>query len=255
MGYYKAIIYGNALELYSYEKDIRPIASSKPRAQSRIVLPDLASDSEPTVQREIKKRRDSVQRASMDFRRLVLANLGGSVSPLLLTLTYSANQTDLGIAYKDFSSFGRNMRRQFGDGFRYIAVPEFQRRGAVHFHIIAWGLPSDVYTKERSTRLVASLWGKGFVDVIQTDGHEKISSYLTKYMAKSYSDKRLLYKKAYRCSRNIIRPLIEKDLGGTMYLSEMYGIGVDNPPCEDRSFGTQWLGKGRFRLYKIKHKN
>lgn len=255
MGYIKAIICGQKLELFTYEKNIRAIGGKRGKSQSKIDVSDLGEDTvinrRSSTQEQIQKRRDNTSRAGMAFRRLVSANLGQSDVPLFFTLTYAANQTNIEIGYQDFKAFIGGLRYKFGNEFRYVVVPEFQKRGALHFHALFWGLPSNLYSTERSTRLVASIWGRGFVDVVQTDGNEKLVSYLGKYMQKSYNDSRLLGKRAFSCSRNVKRPIIERGWG-MMYLEEVYGIGVDNPPCEDREFLTQWLGKGRFRLFNLK---
>jgi len=254
MGYVKAIIYGQTLELYTYAKDIRPTGGKRRPTQSRIGLSNVGDDGKPQKHFDAQKRRDNANRAGMAFRRLVSANLGQSSPPLLVTCTYAQNQEDLRIGYKDFHAFIRAMRVTCGSEFRYIVVPEFQKRGALHFHTLFWGLPENLAKEERTTRMVATLWGRGFVDVYLTDGNEKISTYLAKYMSKSYCDIRLAGWRAYRASRNILRPRIERNLGGLAFVSEVYGIGGDNPPCEDKEYATQWLGKGRYRRYQINSK-
>ena len=249
MGYSKAIIYGTNLELYTYEADIRSVGGKRTGVQSGARVQDMDTDSQSSRTQRLQKRQDNQNRSLLEFRRLVCANISEFEAPVLVTVTYSTNQTDLGCGYEDWKTFARNMCKRFGKNIRYIAVPEFQRRGAVHFHALYWGLPSDTANKERDTRLVASLWGHGYVDVYLTDGRENLAGYLSKYMSKAYYDERMFGRRMYRCSRNIFRPLVEKKVG-MWYLSEMYGIGVDNPPCKDKEFQTQWLGKGRFRFYK-----
>jgi len=256
MGYNKAIIYGANLDLYTYEKDIQHLGAKRTKTQSDSDRKDLGSNGILTERLEAwrSRRSDNKRRAVMAFRRLVLSNMVESPPPFLITCTYATNQTDLRVGYEDFKAFSRALRTRFGRGFRYIAVPEFQKRGALHFHALAWGLPEDLAKRERSTRLVAQFWDHGFVDVYLTDGDEKISSYLAKYMSKCHDDIRLFEKKTYRCSRNVFRPIVEKNAMLT-HLEYVYGIGVDNPPCKDKTFETQWMGQGRYRYYKLSIKN
>jgi len=249
MGYTKAIIYGSILELYQYETNIRSVGGKRTGVQSGACVQSVGVDSEFGRTQRLQKRQDNQNRSLLEFRRLVIANISLSTPPILVTVTYSTNQTDLRCGYEDWKTFARNMCREFGKGIRYIAVPEFQRRGAVHFHALYWGLPENIHLEERDTRLVASLWGRGYVDVYLTDGRENLAGYLSKYMSKAYFDPRMFGRRMYRCSRNILRPLVEKSVG-MWYLSERYGIGVDNPACVDKSFVTKWLGTGRYRLYK-----
>lgn len=249
MGYSKAIIYGSTLELYNYEAHIRAIGGTRRGVESGVRVQGVDKDGIVDGQQALQKRQDNQNRSLLAFRRLVIANMGQSTPPILVTCTYATNQTDLGIGYEDWKAFARNVKDTFGKEVRYIAVPEFQRRGAVHFHALYWGLPEGTHITERSTRLVASLWGRGYVDVYLTDGRENLASYLAKYMSKAYFDPRMFGKRMYRCSRNVLRPLVEKNVG-MWYLSERYGIGVDNPACVDKSFMTKWLGTGRYRLYQ-----
>ena len=82
-----------------------------------------------------------------------------------------------------------------------------------------------------------------------TDGNQRLSSYLTKYMAKSFTDHRLMNQKAYVRSRNLIKPVIASvsNFGLDAFLDEA-GAGT---PEIDKSYDTHWLGRGRHRIYKI----
>jgi len=259
MGYNKIIVYGENFEIYEYEKSIYSsrIGRNKPRICERHVpllgVSDNAGVIESKNREEIikfAKRKDSARSASVAFRRLVACNLGNGEIPVLFTLTYAINQTDVRIGYRDLTSFIQSLRYKFGSEFRYVAVPEFQKRGAVHFHCLIWDFPKDILHSERQDRTIAKLWGHGFVDVYITDGNEKIAGYLAKYMSKAFLDGSLKSCKAYVGSRNLKRPNIISGIDSIGIVMDDYGVG-DNPPCEDREFQSQWLGKGRFRLFKI----
>ena len=256
MGYNKIIRYANTVETYTYERPLPFRPTTRRIRKSKILVPDLAHDGEhPLQSEEFKgKRQDNAKRASLVFRRLVSSNLGRTAHPVLITTTYRDNQTDLRQGYRDFNSFIKALRHKFGKVFRYIAVPEFQRRGAVHFHALFWDLPRSCIETERHTRLVAGMWKHGFIYMTMTDGNEKLSSYLTKYMAKSFTDPRLMNQKTYTCSRNLKRPVIEGGIssyGVDCYLEE---CGVEAPVI-DKSYDTHWLGRGRHRIYKIADEN
>ncbi len=252
-GYKKLIRYGEFLELYEYERDIiRGIGNRK--APSKLVSGpnDMGATGEDSLQeRKLGKRQDNGRRASLAFRRIVGANLGRPPKPLLITLTYKDNFTDLKGAYRHYSSFVQALRHKYGKVFRYICVPEFQMRGAVHFHALFWGLPSEVFLLERKTRTIARLWKRGFVYLKETDGNSKLSFYLTKYMAKAFLDPRLKNQKCYVASRNIQRPIIEKGFHLVWPILDEF-VGNDNPPVVDRQYTTQYLGKCRYRLFKVR---
>lgn len=256
MGYNKIISYGNTIELYEYEKDVI-------RLKSRIINvrkrdpddKDLGVDGKNIIsERKLGKRQDNARRAELAFRRIVASNLGGSSRPLLITLTYRNNLTNLKRAYKDLSSFIQSVRYKYGKIFRYICVPEFQKRGAVHYHALFWGLPEKIFLLERKNREIARLWSRGFVFIKETDGNEKLSFYLSKYMAKAFIDPRLKNQKCYVASRNILRPIIMKGVSysGIGIIFDEYGVD-ENEPLVDREYLTSWLGKGRYRIFKTRN--
>jgi len=253
MGYNKIIVSGDSFEIYEYEKNISGfVGVRKRRSQGEASQRLLASDREDSLQaRQLGKRRDNAGRAKLAFARFVRSNLVGACSPALFTLTYKENETDLRKCYRDFTSFIQSLRYRFGGDFKYIAVPEFQKRGAVHFHALFWGLPEDVvFRQERQSRFFAGLWGLGFLYIRPTDGSERLSSYLAKYMAKAYTDPRLAGFKAYVGSRNCLRPNVMLDISPVWPILDDYGLSTALPVQEKR-YVTQWLGKGRYRFYQI----
>lgn len=259
MGYNKIISYGNTLEVYEYEKDIVRLVGRKRRDVQASASDDglgaggTDSLSERSREEEMGKRSDNARRAQLAFRRIVASNLDGHTLPILITLTYADNFTDLAGAYKHLTAFIQALRRAYGKDFRYISVPEFQKRGAVHFHALFWGLPEELLPSERQTRAIRKIWGKGHVFLKQTDGHEKLSFYLAKYFTKAYMDPRLKNQKSYVASRNVKRPLEQKGPFFMPVVLEEFGV-VDEP-LVDRKYHTQWLGAGRYRVFKINNDN
>lgn len=259
MGYTKLIKYANIIELYQYEKDIDLQRFNRSRVQrGSSTLKGLGNTRKNMLRQEkpLKpKRFDNARRSAMVFKRLVSANLGECENPLLVSLTYSENVVSIGQGHKDFKAFTRRFTRTFGKHVRYISVCEFQKRGAIHFHALFWGVDSKrLSDSERSSRMVANLWRCGFVDLVATDGSHKISSYLAKYMVKAFLDPRLSGKKAYICSHNIKRPVVEKNAWLSPYFYDVQGYPDLSTvtPSNDVEYMTKWLGKGRYRLFNLK---
>lgn len=251
MGYTKVISYANVVETYEFQRDyIKPKRRSSIDRKANIR--SVGEDSKQQVQSKSLRTKENARRTVLVFRRLVASNLGQSDKPILMSFTYAENFTDFQQAREDFRLFIKSVKDKFGTKIRYICVPEFQKRGAIHFHTLFWGLDPLLAQTERSTRLFAKFWGKGFVDVIQTDGSQKLSTYLAKYMAKAFIDERLISKKAYTCSRNLKRPVIDKN---TMIMPYYHGYnGIDLSTAlnlQDRSYDTYWLGKCRYRLFEL----
>lgn len=253
MAFSKYIVYGNCLELYTYEKDFyEGLRRSKRNSEADLMFEDNGNVGEFEMGKAKQGRReDNAQRVRMAFRRLVISNLTPRENPLLITFTYEQNQTDLRQGYRDFTSFIQSLRYRYRDQFSYISVPEFQKRGAVHFHALFWGLPPQLFLEERQTRFLAKLWSLGFLYIKQTDGNQKIAGYLSKYMAKAFTDPRLKSQKSYVASRNIKRPIIGSgNFNFGCVLDEF--LGVDNYPIVSRDYMTEYLGKCNYQLFNIK---
>lgn len=250
MGYNKVIQYGNKVEIYEYAREPRVVDRRRriPRKnEADVANVDLGVNGTDSVsERKLGKRQDNSRRAKLDFRRLVEANLVGTDLPVLLTLTCKDNITDLAYGYKCLRSFNQALRYSYGKSFRYIVVPEFQKRGAVHFHALLWGLSEEVVSQERTTRAVAMKWGMGFVFFKQTDGNVKIANYLSKYMAKAFTDPRLRNQKSYVASKNILRPVISK---GTSSLWAVFDELNDAEVIADEKYFSRFLGDCHHRVF------
>jgi len=244
MPYIKIVQSGDLIEKYSYERSPSPKRLLK--KSSERILTDIQR-----ANRALHGRRDtSVVRAKKSFRRLVRSNLLGE-RPHLLTLTM-LDIVPIESAYVCFTAFGQRLRKFYRAPLAWVSVPEFQKRGAVHFHVLVWGLPYDEATTERATRRIQNLWGYGYVDLVPTDGSPKIASYLAKYMSKSMSDLRLSGKKAYCSSRNLLRPVSTAIASEVDALSAEWGLDVDISPQVERSYGTLFLGRCEFKSYSLK---
>jgi len=246
MNYIKTITYGNYLELYKYEHVPFNIGRNKQTffdSNFNEIVEDIEDVREPRQKKE--RRQDSYKRASLAFKRLLSANMGESNFPVLITLTYSENIKEIKFARKDYNAFAKSLRYIFGQKIKYICVSEFQSSGRVHFHTLVWFLPFGVAESERNSRLVASLWGKGFVDIVQTDGSRLLINYLSKYLTKNFNDRRLDGMKLYLCSRNVLRPVVT--CGDFLARFELSTAVV----LQQKDFDTLWLGKGRYQLIRL----
>jgi len=262
VAYTKVIQSGSLAEQWTYER-----APSPKRLLNR----------KPRIRRVFRteRRADSITKCRNSFRRLVRANLSVNSAPALLTLNTGAI---LGIeeGYKAFTRLGQSLRYHFGKEVTWIAVPEFQKRGAVHFHVLIWGLPEEmpcVFSKqfyydktgkkhrkhvcpkerdcERHNRRIAPLWAIGYADIMQTDGGPKLSSYLAKYMSKAMHDKRLLGKKGYSASRNVMRPVSLNTSLQISYFKEDWGLDVNTPIALQKEYATMFLGRCVYKSYLL----
>jgi len=259
--YVKIIQSGEFIERFQYEK------SPAPQVRTNGAKSRYGSHSGNDDRARFGRRSSSVVRAQRSFFRLVRANTGRGEAPALLTLTM-LDIVSLREAWCDFTAFIVRLNKEKYPRVRYIAVPEFQKRGAVHFHVLIWGLTYDEISTERKTRYIQGLWGKGFLDVVFTDGSPKLSGYLAKYMSKAMQDRRNFGRKAYSVSRGLVHPvsvsapsavdLIDSQIAGKIEITEDGFKDVDNPPLHPlrhRVYDTPWLGRAEFTSYNLSGTN
>lgn len=239
-GYVKVVQSGNSLEVYEYEnetsKNLRLFRKRK------VVYGDRKTRT---------FRPDNIRRKVKSFGRIVRSNLTGIDRPALLTLTMY-EVVGIKRAYSLLSVFFQRLRVDYGGDIKYVAVPEFQKRGAVHFHVILWGISEKQINEERNCRYFQRNWQYGYCDCVLTDGSIKLVGYLTKYMQKSMYDKRLCGEKGYSTSRNVLRPLSFAFKSILAYTKVVWDLDLDIAiPLTEKYFEVKWLGKGRYRLFNL----
>lgn len=232
--YLKIIKSDTQYEIYRYERE--PIETRKRGSRK---------NSGNGRRRPIERTIANTRRARKDFIRLVRANLTGESCPAFLTLTMR-DIVPVSVAYSCLKGFFSTFRYLVGKDFKYIAVPEYQKRGAVHFHILLWGCPQKIVEHERRTRTIQNLWALGYVDIVPTDGSPKLAGYLGKYMSKSLLSNDLGFSKAYTSSRNVLRP-VSFTSTKSFEIPDDFWSG-DNVVLTERTYDVPWLGECTYQL-------
>lgn len=213
----KIIHCGDTYQIYKFDKtrskenkrdrDILPKVSIKDIDTDNLYKPDRVEEVKPILL-------SNAIRSNLNCQRIAKANRDNWES--FITLTFKENITDIVYANKIFNAWVSNVRKLKKD-FKYIAVPEFQKRGAVHYHILSNLGKEDTNiiipqkertekTKDLTTLFDVKYWSRGFarVDFIKGD-YKKIYSYICKYMTKDIDDK-LFGKHRYFNSQNLNKP-------------------------------------------------
>lgn len=182
----KFIVAGNIIESYFYSK---PRFCGLTQFEKKSVISQ--GDSKRSVQTN--------QRASGNIRALVNSN------PQLnkfLTLTYAENLKDLTKSNLYFKNFVKRMKYRFPD-FQYICIVEFQKRGAIHYHLVC-NLP--YYKKEN----IAKIWQKGFIKIKRVVNVRNLGAYFAKHSFKNdkIESENLAGRKKFFTSRNLFRPYV-----------------------------------------------
>lgn len=186
----KIIISGPIIELYEYEKTIVGKGGYKE-------IKDLEQQ-EKNYQNQNIRRRNNV-------RRLVCANFKNTDCKFL-TLTFKENVTDIKACNLEFKNFIKRLKYNYKlKELKYIAVIEFQKRGAIHYHVML-NIP---YIPQKDLQ---ELWRNGFIFINKIDNVDNLGAYLVKYMTKDTEDVRLQGEKAFFCSRNLIKPIEVSDI-------------------------------------------
>jgi len=140
----------------------------------------------------------------------------------MLTLTYRENMTDLSQAWSDLKAFSRKMKAEFDTDWQYICVPEFQKRGAVHFHMAVSGF----FPVNKVRKFWRDVVGEGNIDITSPRSIDKnswnpkrIALYLAKYITKNDS---VEFNKRRYSSTNIAPPPFV-----TGWLPITIGLGID----------------------------
>ncbi len=198
----------------------------------------------------------SINYTKKQLRRKVYANIkrwpepnGKVTNPTFLTTTFKENISDLVQANEFFTNFMKRFNYYVTDDkeafIKYIAVPEFQKRGAVHYHCIFFNLP--YIPKEK----IEETWSHGFIKVEQIKELAGSVEYLLKYMKKDLARMIPKGKKRYLASRGLHNYVEAR--GGDLFmleLSEMKGL-LDEVQIHNYSYTGEWCGDVESFVYDL----
>lgn len=189
---YKVVQFGHITQIYEYE------GSFSRRMDDNLVSREGGRDKDGKEERKMEYRESVNNKARQKLMRLISANFGEN--DLFMTITFKENMQDIEKANYELKKFLQKLKRKQSD-FIHCTVIEFQKRGAVHYHMVCnlkLGIDFDnepvVQEKERD---LAKLWGHGFIDIKNITHVDNVGAYLVKYMSKTGYDERLEGKKRY----------------------------------------------------------
>lgn len=236
----KMVKSGNIIELYNYQNGIFTGGGGD--------VVGRAGKGKTTAEQQEKNRELVLMRARRDLRRIVNANVNQyGVSSKFVTLTFAENMKDIDIANKEFRRFIKRLNyRIYGrkcSQLKYSAVIEFQRRGAVHYHVIFYNLP---YVK---AEVIEEVWGNGFIKINKIDDIDNVGAYICKYLTKVNADSRLKGRKCYFNSRGLKKPVQvyfdDDDLG------DIKKTLPDGAMTYKSEFNNEYLGKIEYEQYHL----
>ena len=237
----KVVKSGNVIEIYRYEKGVfKGFINENGRAGNGSI----------TEEQKERNREISLMRARRDLRRIVNANVGqwgDDVTTKFVTLTFKENVTDLDSANYEFKKFILRLNYKVYEKkcskLKYTVVPEFQERGAVHYHVIFYNLP---FIK---SKVIAEVWGNGFIKINKIDDVDNVGAYVCKYLTKNNVDTRLKGRKCYFNSRGLKKPI------ESYFDSEEYEDIKKRLPVEAITYATtfnnDYLGEINYQQFNL----
>lgn len=230
----KYILMGNLIECYKYQTPV--FINFKKKLKN--VKDENETLSRKDKARIWKKRIDSLTRTRSNIRRIVNSNTDFSK---FVTLTFAKNLCDLDKAHHEFKKFIQRLNWNYPD-IKYLTVVEFQTRGAVHYHMII-----NKYIPNKKLSLI---WKNGFVKINKIDKIENVGSYVSKYISKDISDSRLVGRKIYFCSKNVIKPVIITDVNICNKIDLVYNLNC-REVAKQYKYKNEYVGEVDYSLYKI----
>lgn len=192
----KVILSGHFIETYRYEKPVK--INRRPGKKRKEPREELVEGVREARREEYRNR--TKHRVIGVVQRLVESNF--DKDSIFLTLTFNDDQkfdiTDLKVCNSKLHDFIVKLRKGF-ENFKYLAVPEFQERGAVHYHLI-------INRSFIDKKIVEKFWKHGFIKISDIYYLLGIGNYFTKYLTKNSNDERLFGKRSFFTSKNFRRP-------------------------------------------------
>lgn len=151
----------------------------------------------------------NIIRSKLECQRIAKANINEWQT--FITLTFGENIQDVKVANKRFKYFIDKVRRVKPD-LKYLCITEFQKRGAIHYHLLTNINIKDnslIYSQEDNPKFKhIKFWNEGFdsIEVMKGDV-KKIIGYISKYMTKDI-DNRLFCHRRYFYSQNLQHPKV-----------------------------------------------
>ena len=206
-----------------------------------------------------ENRRRSALRARKTLVDAVNANFGwarrgfryGDKSVKFLTLTYKENMTDYARLSGDFDLFKHRLEYHLQEKIKYVCVPEQQKRGAWHLHVLLYCsfLPIDTLK-----RLWNETQGQGGFNVKRVQCVHNVGKYIGKYVGKDFEETdRIAGRRRFWCSQGFTKGV------SRFRLSENPNIDVKGvfskrkllASCYEGEFESEYTGKVSVRQYVV----
>lgn len=179
--------------------------------------------------RNLDDRRRSVQRCRTELYDILRCN----DFDFFVTVTFDPEQIDR-LSDKAVRTYWTrwcfNFHRKFPSAV-YVAVPEYHKKGGLHFHVLIGGVkfedlqPVHAFDKKKNKWLYVTkgvckgdkiynilTWSVGWSTMTVLRNKDAAKHYVCKYITKQCRDERFFGKRRYYPSRNLVRPIVEREM-------------------------------------------
>ncbi|MFA6896942.1 MAG: hypothetical protein WCQ96_01510 [Patescibacteria group bacterium] len=242
----KMIVSGDFVEIFEFEEGVIYGKDDRPRKSTYVGI---------RKENTLENRQRSLGTAKGNLKRLINANAGKWEDkygqwfmPVFLTLTFAENITNIKRANRIFSKFKQRLDYEImgkkKSYLKYVGIIEFQKRGAIHYHVLIFNLPylENIYDKIRE------IWGEGHIIVKSIKDIKTVASYVCKYMTKGKADERLCGQKSYFSSNGLKKPI---EILNDSQITEILNSDLENVEFREDKFVSEFCGETRYRVYNL----
>jgi hypothetical protein len=126
-------------------------------------------------------------------------------------------------------------------------VPEFQKRGAIHYHLLC----NIQYLSVAELDGLRVIWGNGWIDLKRIDSVENVGAYVAKYLGKANDDNRLFGRKKFFYSLDLLTPVILDKIKDVLDFKRFLDFWSIKKLLWETTIDSAWLGEIQYKVYRI----
>ena len=246
---YSLTVAGNVLTEKIYEK----CQCADYEANKRKPRRELSPEEQKEIRRRsaLRSRKTLVDAVNVNFGWVRRGFRYGGKSVKFLTLTYKENMTDYARLSRDFDLFKHRLEYYLGEKIQYVCVPEQQKRGAWHLHILLYCsfLPIDTLK-----RLWNEMQGQGGFNVKRVQHVHNVGKYIGKYVGKDFEETDgIAGRRRFWCSQGFTKGVSRFRLSENPNL-DVKGVFSKRKllaSCYEGEFESEYTGKVSVRQYVV----
>lgn len=160
-------------------------------------------------------------------------------APVMLTLTTRENIPDLAVTNPMLNLFQKRFNYEVMGGeknayLKTLTIPEWQERGAVHYHMALFNMPYVPHAR------LQDMWGEGYIWLTRSDRVRGIGRYMTKYMTKGFNDPRFKGHNRYIPSHGLKQPQVIREEKDALAIEATL---PQSCLLSRKTFRTEWQGE------------